>query len=116
MSSSKTDSQEFHQNSIRDLTAEYENIPHMGFVETLRILARSWSFEWVLTLISLMFPILVLPWTLQIMIDHVVLGNPIDGSTGYLGFPAYLHPILDLMQDMSALEILSWLTGSLFYL
>ena len=120
------DSQEFQQNSIRDLTAEYENIPHMGFVETLRILARSWSFvrffkirfavKWVLTLISLMFPILVLPWTLQIMIDHVVLGNPIDSSTGYLGFPAYLHPILDLMQDMSALEILSWLTGSSFLL
>ena len=126
MSSSNTDSQEFQQNSIRDLTAEYENIPHMGFVETLRILARSWSFvrffkirfavKWVLTLISLMFPILVLPWTLQIMIDHVVLGNPIDSSTGYLGFPSYLHPILDLMQDMSAWEILSWLTGSSFLL
>ena len=126
MSSSNTDSQEFQQNSIRDLTAEYENIPHMGFVETLRILARSWSFvrffkirfaiKWVLTLISFMFPILVLPWTLQIMIDHVVLGNPIDSSTGYLGFPAYLHPILDLMQDMSAWEILSWLTGSSFLL
>ena len=126
MSSSNTDSQEFQQNSIRDLTAEYENIPHMGFVETLRILARSWSFvrffkirfavKWVLTLISLMFPILVLPWTLQIMIDHVVLGNPIDSSTGYLGFPTYLHPILDLMQDMSAWEILSWLTGSSFLL
>ena len=125
-SNSNTDSQEFQKNSIRDLTVEYENIPHMGFVETLRILARSWSFvrffkirfaiKWVLTLISLMFPILVLPWTLQIMIDHVVLGNPIDGSTGYLGFPAYLHPILDLMQDMSALEILSWLTGSSFLL
>ena len=126
MSSSNTDSQEFQQNSIRDLTAEYENLPHMGFVETLRILARSWSFvrffkirfaiKWVLTLLSLMFPILVLPWTLQIMIDHVVLGNPIDSSTGYLGFPAYLHPILDLMQDMSAWEILSWLTGSSFLL
>ena len=121
-----TDPQEAQKNSIRDLTVEYENIPHMGFVETLRILARSWSFvrffkirfavKWVLTLLSLMFPILVLPWTLQIMIDHVVLGNPIDSSTGYLGFPAYLHPILDLMQDMSAWEILSWLTGSSFLL
>ena len=121
-----TDPQEAQKNSIRDLTVEYENIPHMGFVETLLILARSWSFvrffktrfavKWVLTLLSLMFPILVLPWTLQIMIDHVVLGNPIDSSTGYLGFPAYLHPILDLMQDMSALEILSWLTGSSFLL
>ena len=121
-----TDPQEAQKNSIRDLTVEYENIPHMGFVETLLILARSWSFvrffkirfavKWVLTLLSLMFPILVLPWTLQIMIDHVVLGNPIDSSTGYLGFPAYLHPILDLMQDMSAWEILSWLTGSSFLL
>ena len=116
--------EETDKSSIRDLTIEYENLPHMGFVETLRILARSWSFvrffkwrffiKWSLTLLSLMFPVLVLPWTLQIMIDHVVLGNPIDGSSGYLGFPAYMHPILDLMQDMSAFEILIWLTVSSF--
>ena len=115
------EAQEFQQNSIRDLTAEYENLPHMGFVETLRILARSWSFvrffkwrfliKWSLTLLSLMFPILVLPWTLQIMIDHVVLGYPIYENSGYLGFPSYMHPILDLMKDMSPLEILIWLTG-----
>ena len=118
--------EETDKSSIRDLTIEYENLPHMGFVETLRILARSWSFvrffkwrffiKWSLTLLSLMFPVLVLPWTLQIMIDHVVLGNPIDGSSGYLGFPAYMHPILDLMQDMSAFEILVWLTASSFLL
>ena len=118
--------EETDKSSIRDLTSEYENLPHMGFVETLRILARSWSFvrffkwrffiKWSLTLLSLMFPVLVLPWTLQIMIDHVVLGNPIDGSSGYLGFPAYMHPILDLMQDMSAFEILVWLTASSFLL
>ena len=118
--------EETNKNSIRDLTIEYENLPHMGFIETLRIIARSWSFvrffkwrffiKWSLTLLSLMFPVLVLPWTLQIMIDHVVLGNPIDGSSGYLGFPAYMHPILDLMQDMSAIEILIWLTASSFLL
>ena len=120
------EAQEFQQNSIRDLTAEYENLPHMGFVETLRILARSWSFvrffkwrfliKWSLTLLSLMFPILVLPWTLQIMIDHVVLGYPIYENSGYLGFPSYMHPILDLMKDMSPLEILIWLTGASFLL
>jgi ABC-type multidrug transport system fused ATPase/permease subunit len=120
------EAQEFQQNSIRDLTAEYENLPHMGFVETLRILARSWSFvrffkwrfliKWSLTLLSLMFPILVLPWTLQIMIDHVVLGYPIYENSGYLGFPSYMHPILDLMKDMSPLEILIWLTGTSFLL
>ena len=122
----KAEVEETNKNSIRDLTIEYENLPHMGFIETLRIIARSWSFvrffkwrffiKWSLTLLSLMFPVLVLPWTLQIMIDHVVLGNPIDGSSGYLGFPAYMHPILDLMQDMSAIEILIWLTASSFLL
>ena len=122
----KAEVEETNKNSIRDLTIEYENLPHMGFIETLRIIARSWSFvrffkwrffiKWSLTLLSLMFPVLVLPWTLQIMIDHVVLGNPIDSSSGYLGFPAYMHPILDLMQDMSAFEILIWLTASSFLL
>tara|TARA_B100002051_G_scaffold276532_1_gene325477 strand:- start:851 stop:2881 length:2031 start_codon:yes stop_codon:yes gene_type:complete len=115
-----------NENRFSNLTIEYENLPHLGFIETLRIIARSWSFvrffkwrfliKWTLTLISLLFPVLVLPWTLQIMIDHVVLGMPIDGSSGYQGFPAYMHPILDLMQDMSALEILIWLTASSFLL
>ena len=115
-----------NENRSSNLTIEYENLPHLGFIETLRIIARSWSFvrffkwrfliKWTLTLISLLFPVLVLPWTLQIMIDHVVLGMPIDGSSGYQGFPAYMHPILDLMQDMSALEILIWLTTSSFLL
>ena len=83
---------ETNEDSFRNLAIEYENLPHLGFIETLRIIARSWSFvrffkwrfliKWTLTLISLMFPVLVLPWTLQIMIDHVVLGIPIGGPSG----------------------------------
>ena len=117
---------ETNEDSFRNLAIEYENLPQLGFIETLRIIARSWSFvrffkwrfliKWTLTLISLLFPVLVLPWTLQIMIDHVVLGMPIGGSSGYQGFPTYMHPILDLMQDMSAFEILIWLTASSFLL
>ena len=40
----KAEVEETNKNSIRDLTIEYENLPHMGFIETLRIIARSWSF------------------------------------------------------------------------
>ena len=62
-----------NDNRIDNLAIEYENLPHLGFIETLRIIARSWSFvrffkwrfliKWTLTLISLLFPVLVLPWT-----------------------------------------------------
>jgi len=33
----KVEVQETNKNSISDLAIEYENLPHMGFVETLRI-------------------------------------------------------------------------------
>ena len=54
---------ETNEDSFRNLAIEYENLPHLGFIETLRIIARSWSFvrffkwrfliKWTLTLISL---------------------------------------------------------------
>ena len=35
---------ETNEDSFRNLAIEYENLPQLGFIETLRIIARSWSF------------------------------------------------------------------------
>ena len=78
----------------------------MGFLETMHVLGRGWFYvrffkirfaiKWTLTLLSLMFPVFVLPWGTKIIIDHVALGRDIigDPGTGYLGYPAWLHPLL----------------------
>ncbi|MCH2353052.1 MAG: ABC transporter ATP-binding protein/permease [Pseudomonadales bacterium] len=103
-----------------DIFASYTR---MGFLETMQVLGRGWFYvrffkirfaiKWTLTLLSLMFPVFVLPWGSKIVIDHVVLGREIigDPSTGYLGYPAWLHPLLAVFQGMSAFEIMAWLTG-----
>jgi len=98
----------------------YKDLPEMSFMETMRLLARSWSYvrffkirfaiKWVLTLISLMFPILVLPWSLQIVIDHVVLGKPLISMYGYVGYPEYIYPLLDFLSAKSPLEIMIWVS------
>ena len=51
--------------------------------------------------------ILLLPWPLKIIVDHVILGEPIaaDGS----GFPDYMEPILVFLADKTSQEIMSWI-------
>ncbi len=95
-----------------------------GFLETMRVLGRGWFYvrffklrfaiKWTATLLSLMFPVFVLPWGTQIVIDHVVLGEPIVGSAldGYPGYPGWLHPLLAIAQGMSAFEIMAWFVGT----
>ncbi len=51
--------------------------------------------------------ILLLPWPLKIVVDHVILGEPIaaDGA----GFPSYMEPVMFFLSDKTAQEIMSWI-------
>ena len=51
--------------------------------------------------------ILLLPWPLKIVVDHVILGEPIaaDGA----GFPGYMEPVMFFLADKTAQEIMSWI-------
>lgn len=51
--------------------------------------------------------ILLLPWPLKIVVDHVILGEPIaaDGT----GYPSYMEPILLFLSDKTSQEIMSWI-------
>jgi len=53
------------------------------------------------------FRLMVLPWPLKIVVDHVILGEPIaaDGS----GFPAYMAPLISPLRGMPPTQIMVWM-------
>ena len=53
-----------------------------------------------------LFRLLVVPWPGKIVIDHVVLGQPIAEDAD--GYPGYLAPLVLLLRDQSAVAIMLW--------
>ena len=53
------------------------------------------------------FRLLFIPWPLKIIVDHVILGDPVaeDGS----GFPVYMAPIMQFLHSKAAEEIMFWM-------
>lgn len=90
----------------------------IGFIETVKIIARGWMFinffwgrfiaKWLLLFGALMYPVFVLPWGVKIVVDHVVLNEPITSTEGY---PGWLHFLIYFFMGMPPIEILMWLTG-----
>ena len=85
----------------------------LTFGETLEIAARGMFLVRhflgrFLTKMTLMFfaitvPVTIIPWPTKIVIDHVVLGRPIEEATGY---PPIWHPFLDALAGATPLEVL----------
>jgi len=61
------------------------------------------SMEWIATAVGTA----VAPWAGKVLVDHVVLGQPLPADGG--GYPVFLLPIIEFLTDLSALSILSWL-------
>lgn len=88
----------------------------IGFKEAVRIIARASGYlryfagrfiiKLAMTWIARAVPLLILPWPVKMMIDHVVLGRPIEQAEGY---PAFMWPIIEALYGSSAMEILFWL-------
>ena len=53
-----------------------------------------------------LFRLLVVPWPGKIVIDHVVLGQPIAEDAD--GYPGYLAPLVLLLRDQSAVATMLW--------
>ena len=83
----------------------------MGFIETVKVIARGWMFvnyfwgrfflKWILLFGALMYPVFVLPWGVKIITNHVVLDLPVTTE----GYPRWLHPLLEFFQGMPPFEI-----------
>ena len=88
-----------------------------GF-ETLRIVGRSLQFigrvkafftiKILFALVSVLPPLLV-PWILKIIVDHVILQQPIDILNANL--PQFLIPLLGLLEGLTPSEIMFAITS-----
>ncbi len=88
--------------SFRDaLRVIYRVVTYLRFFKA-RIAAKL-SFITV----ELFFRLLLLPWALKIIVDHVILGQSIDADAS--GFPGYLAPLVLPLRDMSPTTIMLWM-------
>ena len=95
----------------------------LKFSETLEIAARGMFFtrhflgrflgKNLLMFFALSIPVTIMPWPIKIVIDHVVLGTPIEQATGY---PPVWRPFLDMLAGYTPLEVLLAVTVVFFIL
>ena len=100
-------------------TRKAKSDPEISFQQTIRVFAKLLSYlslfkARIFTKLGFItfehvLRILLLPWPLKIIVDHVILGEPInaDGS----GFPDYMQPVLFFLSDKTSQEIMSWIFG-----
>ena len=62
--------------------------------------------KFVLKLMSYALPLALVAWPVKILVDHVVLGIPIEEAKGY---PFYIDPLITFFYGKSILEMLMWL-------
>lgn len=89
----------------------------IGFRDTMKIIWRVqklqryfWGRFWMkfgLMFVALATPVTLLPWPVKILIDHVVLAQPIEEAKGY---PFFMWPLIDAMAGFTAFDILVTLT------
>ena len=90
----------------------------IGFRETLRVFLRIITYfglfkarivaKLVFISLELAFRLMIVVWPAKIVVDHVILGQPI--ADGITGFPAYFAPFLRFLDGMGPLEIMLWIT------
>ncbi len=98
---------------------QFEEAEDIGNAQTLALLGRAFRYvaplkgrfaaKFVLLMVSLL-PLLVLPFPVKIVIDHVITGIPIGEQP--IPYPALIQPLIDLLADLSRLEILLWTIGA----
>ena len=88
----------------------------IDYRQTFRIIGRSvlflryvW-FRYAISFVSHWVPenlgLLLAPWMGKIIIDHVVLGQPVEEVTGY---PSFLIPAVQMLEGASAGSIMFWM-------
>jgi len=82
--------------------------------QVFSILRRTLAFIWpvrrlfiikFILMCGSVIPILVAPWPLKIIIDHVLLMKPLEESS--VPFPPFIQPFIDLLVGFSPMEIMA---------
>ncbi|MEL7185144.1 MAG: ABC transporter ATP-binding protein [Pseudomonadota bacterium] len=61
----------------------------------------------VLVNAEIAFRIMLLPWVLKIIVDHVILNQPVPADAA--GFPGYVAPLVIPLHNMPATQIMAWM-------
>ncbi|HCY05443.1 MAG TPA: hypothetical protein DHU16_08300, partial [Gammaproteobacteria bacterium] len=67
---------------------------------------KLFAYKFVFAMVAVL-PAIVLPWLLKIVVDQVVLQQPIDST---VRFPPFLDPFVNLIQGMAPNDIMIALT------
>ena len=88
----------------------------IDYRQTFRIIGRSVLFlryvwlRYAISFVSHLIPenlaLVLAPWMGKIIIDHVVLGAPVEDVTGY---PSFLIPVVGLLEGATAGSIMAWI-------
>ena len=89
----------------------------ISFRETLRVFMRVITYfrffkariaaKLAFITLELAFRLMIVVWPAKIVVDHVILGQPIAG--GISGFPTYFAPFLRFLDGKGPLEIMLWI-------
>ena len=90
----------------------------LGTRDTLRLFGRALRYagpfrarfvvKLALLLLSLL-PLLFLPWTIKIVVDHVILEVPVGAQA--TPYPALLAPLERLLTGLAPVDVLLWMVG-----
>ncbi len=91
----------------------------IGFRQTVRIIGRAMTYflrfkgrigtKLIFAALSMLVPLLLIPWPLKVVVDHVVLDQPFpEGGAGY---PAYFVPFLQFLDGRGPVEIMAWIAA-----
>ena len=75
----------------------------MRAVGYIKIFPLRFATKFFLMWLSLLTP-LILPWPIKIVIDNVVLGQPVAPDA----FPGYFGPFVTFLDGMSVMEMMAW--------
>ena len=75
----------------------------MRAVGYIKIFPLRFGAKFFLMWLSLLTP-LILPWPIKIVIDNVILGQPVAPDA----FPGYFGPFVTFLDGMSAMEMMAW--------
>ena len=75
----------------------------MRTVGYIKIFPLRFATKFFLMWLSLLTP-LILPWPIKIVIDNVILGQPVAPDD----FPSYFGPFVTFLDGMSAMEMMAW--------
>lgn len=98
------------------MSQQLESTTVLSTSESLQVVRRTLTYAWeiryryllklVLVLIAI-FPPLILVWPFKIIVDNVILGNPIDQSGA--AYPFFIRPFVDLLVGESSLTMMIYI-------